>query len=145
MRDSPLFRAMETSVHGAGLPYGYAITVWSTGAVLIDEHGPASPPLVFLFAGGAAAAYGALKTLTWNTQREADKPLTKSPHPIRAGLIHVCAIGLAIAAAMAIAQIPGDASWFAAPLVATFLYLSGSSVEVALVEEEEGDSYTRDV
>lgn len=145
MRDTPVLRAIETSVHGAGLPYGYAITVWSTGAVLIDEHGPASPPLVFLFAGGAAAAYGVLKVLTWNTQQEADTPLTKSPRPVRAGLIHVCAIGLAIAAAMVVADVSGDVPWFAAPFVATFLYLSGSSIEVALVEEEgDSDSYTRD-
>jgi len=139
MRDSPFFRAVETCVHGAGLPYGYAITVWSTGAALTGEHGQASPGLVFLFAGGSAAAYGTLKALTWNTQREADTPLSKSPHPIRAGVIHVCAIGLAIAAALALAQVPGDAPWFLAPFAATLLYFSGSSVEVALVEDE-GDA-----
>ena len=137
MRDSPLFRAIETSVHGAGLPYGYAITVWSTGAMLIGEHGTASPGLVFLFVGGAAAAYGTLKALTWNTRREADTPISKSPHPIRAGFIHVCAIALAVAAALAAAQVPGDVSWLLAPFASTFLYLAGSSVEVALVEEDD--------
>ena len=137
MRNSPLLRAVETSVHGAGLPYGYAVTVWSTGAMLIGEHGKASPGHVFLFAGGAAAAYGTLKVLTWNTQKEADKPLTKSPRPVRAGLTHVCAIALAIAGALAVAQISGHPPWFLAPFASTLIYLSGSSVEVALVEDEE--------
>ena len=136
MRDSPLFRAVETSVHGAGLPYGYAVTAWSTGAALIGRHGKASPVFIFLFAAGAAAAYGTLKMLTWETRREAERPLTKSPRPVRAGLIHVAAIALAIAAALAVAQIPGDASWFLAPFCATFVYLAGSSVEVALVEDD---------
>jgi len=51
-------RALETALHCAGLPYGYAITVWSTGAVLIDAHGPPSVGRVFLFAAGAAAYTG---------------------------------------------------------------------------------------
>jgi len=137
--DSPFFRAVETSVHGAGLPYGYAITVWSTGAALIGEHGPAKPGFIFMFAGGAAAAYGVLKVLTWKTQQEAERPLTKSPHPVRAGLIHVGAIALAIAAAVAVAEISGDIPWFLASFCATLVYLSGSSIEVALVEDD-GDA-----
>jgi len=136
MLDSPFFRAVETSVRGAGLPYGYAITVWSTGATLLGEHGKASPAAIFLFAGGATTAYGSLKALTSNTQCAAETTLAKSPHPVRAGFVHVCVIGLAIAAALAIAQLPGDAPWFLAPLVATLVYLFGSSVEVALVEDD---------
>lgn len=105
--------------------------VWSTGAALIGEHGKASLAAIFLFAGGAATAYGSLKALTANTQQAAETPLAKSPHPVRAGLLHVCAIGLAITAALAIARIPGDTAWFLAPLLATLVSLSGSSVEVA--------------
>ena len=136
MPDSPFLRATETSVRGAGLPYGYALTVWSTGAALVGEHGKASPVAIFLFAAGAVAAYGSLKALTWKTHREAETPLTKSPHPVRAGLMHICAIGLAIAAALGAAQIPGATPWFLAPFLATLVYLSGSSVEVALVEDD---------
>ena len=138
MRDSALLRGIETSVQGAGLPYGYAITVWSTGAALAGGHGFASPGAVFLFAGGAIAAYAALKALAWRTEQEAEKPLGKSPRPVRAGVTHVCAIALAIGAALAAARIPGDSSWFLAPFLATLLYLSVSSIEVALVEDEPG-------
>lgn len=136
MRESPLLRAIETSVQGAGLPYGYAITVWSTGSVLVGEHGTASLPATCLFVAGAIVAYGTLKVLTWKTSKEAEKPLAKSPHPIRAGLIHICAIALAISAALGGAQAPEGAAWALAPFAATFVYLSVSSVEVALVEED---------
>lgn len=136
MRDSALFRAIETSVQGAGLPYGYAITVWSTGSVLVGEHGKASVLATFLFAAGAIVAYGTLKVLTWHTDEPAEKPLAKSPRPVRAGIMHIGAIALAISAALAAAQVSGEAAWLLAPLASTFVYLSGSSVEVALVEDD---------
>lgn len=136
MPDTPFLRAIETSVRGAGLPYGYAITVWSTGSALTSEHGDATPAAIFLFVAGAASAYGVLKTVTWNTPREAEKPLTRSPHPLRAGFMHVLAIALAATAALAIVQVPGGTPWFLAPFVATLVYLSGSSVEVGLVESD---------
>ena len=137
MPESPIFRAVETSGRGAGLPYGYAITVWATGSALFGEHGKASPGSIYLFAGGAVVAYGLLKLLTWETQQEAEKPLPRSPHPVRAGIMHIAAIAVAIGAALAAAQIHGEVAWFVAPFLATLLYLSGSSVEVALVEEDE--------
>ena len=58
MQPSAYLRALETALHGAGLPYGYAVTVWSTGAVLIGAHGTPSVGRVFLFAAGAASASG---------------------------------------------------------------------------------------
>jgi len=149
MLDSPYLRALETSVHGAGLPYGYAVTVWSTGAALSGKHGMPSVGTIFLFAAGATIAYGALRLLTWNTHEEADMPLARSPHVIRAGVIHLAAIALAVTAAVLMARVHGDAAWTLAPLAATLVYLGVSSVEVALVEdsrwrsEAEGTSSMR--
>ena len=53
MRESVYLQAIQTALHGAGLPYGYAITVWATGAALAAEHGVASPVELYLFAAGA--------------------------------------------------------------------------------------------
>ena len=64
MREATYLRALDTALHGAGLPYGYAITVWSTGTTLTGAQGKPSVASVFLFAAGAAAAYGALRLLT---------------------------------------------------------------------------------
>lgn len=134
MLDSPYLRALETTVHGVGLPYGYAVTVWSTGAAVSGRHGMPSAGRIFLFAAGAVIAYGALRLLTWNTRDEAERPLTRSPHVVRAGAIHLAAIGLAIAAAVLVARIPSDAAWLLAPFAATLAYLGVSSVEIALLE-----------
>lgn len=136
MRESSYLQAIQTSLHGAGLPYGYAITVWATGSALTGEHGMASVADIFLFAAGAVAAYGGLTFLTWETAGEARDPLTRSPRRVRAGLVHVAAITLAIASAALIAKISSGVVWLLAPLVATLLYLAVSSVEVGLVEGE---------
>jgi len=139
-RESPYFRALQTTLHGAGLPYGYAITVWSAGAALAGPHGEPTEVEIFLFAVGATLAYSGLKLLTWETEGEAEKPLTASPHPLRAGAVHLAAIGAAITAALLIAQIPGSGAWLFASLAVTVVYLGVSSVEVATVERGGGAS-----
>lgn len=137
MRESPYLQAIQTALHGAGLPYGYAITVWATGSALTHEQGMASLGHIFLFAAGAVGAYGGLTFLVWETTGEAEKPLTRSPRRVRAGIVHVAAIALAIGSAAVIAKISSGVVWLLAPLAATLVYLGVSSVEVGLVEEKE--------
>ena len=136
MQESTYLRALDTALHGAGLPYGYAITVWSTGTTLTGAQGTPALASVFLFAAGAAAAYGSLRLLTKHAEGDAQKLLTRSPHLVRAGFLHVAAIGLAIAAAALIAQIPSGLTWPLASLAATLVYFGVSSVEMTLLERE---------
>jgi hypothetical protein len=145
MHEYAYFRALQTTLHGAALPYGYAITVWSAGAALAGAHGggPTSAEIL-LFALGATSAYSGLKLVTWETDGEAEKPLAASPRPLRAGLVHLVAITAAIVAALVIAEIPGSVAWVLAPLAATVIYLSVSSVEVAAVERGGGASLTEE-
>jgi hypothetical protein len=134
MRESKYLQAIQTALHDAGLPYGYAITVWSTSAALVAEHGTPSLVEIYLFAVGAVAAYGSLTLLTWATQGEAQHSLTRSPNRVRAGLFHIGGIVLAITSAALIAKFSSAVVWLMAPLVATLVYLAVPSVEVALVE-----------
>lgn len=136
MRESPYLQAVHNVLHGAGLPYGYAVTVWTTGAVLTGQQGVPSLLEVYLLAAGAVGGYGGLRLLTWETESEADRPLTRSPRRVRAGLIHVGAIALAISSAALVAEIASSVVWLLAPFSATLLYFGISSVEVALVEAE---------
>ncbi len=140
LRESAYLKALQTALHGAGLPYGYAVTVWSTGAALAREHGMPSVIEIFLFAAGATAAYGGLVLLTGETAGEAEKPLARSPHLVRAGLVHLTAIGAAITTALLVAEIQGSVAWLLATFAATLVYLAVSSVEVATVERGGGTS-----
>lgn len=137
IRESAYFQSLQTALHGAALPYGYAVTVWSSGAALTGERGMPSKAEIFLFALGATSAYGGLMLLTSGTAGEAETPLSRSPRRIRAGLIHVAAIGGALAAAMLIARIQSSAAWLLATFGATLLYLGVTSVESARVERDE--------
>ncbi len=114
--------------------------MWSTGSALVGDHGAPSTPEIYLFALGATTAYGGLRLLTWETGGEADKPLTRSPHLFRAGVVHLGAIGAAITAALLIAQIDSTVAWVLSPFITTILYLGVSSVEVATVERGGGAS-----
>jgi len=139
MLSSAYLRALETAIQGAGLPYGYAITLWATGSTLVGERAMPSTVDLFMFATGAVAAYGGLRMLlTWKMRGEAEAPLTRSPNPIRAGALHLVAIGLAITSSTLIARIGSDAAWTLAPCAATLLYLGVSSIEVALVDNGRG-------
>jgi len=88
------------------------------------------------------AAYSGLKLLTWETEGEAEKPLAESPRQLRAGIVHLAAIGAAIAAALLVAKLLGSVAWLLSPLAATVVYLSVSSVEVAAVDRGGGASPT---
>lgn len=139
MNESDYLQAIQIALHGAGLPYGYAITVWSTGAALAAERDAVAGRDLPLRVRGKAA-YGGLTFLTWATEGEAHHPLTRSPRRVRAGLLHVGSIALAITSAALIAKLSSSITWLIAPLVATLLYLAVSSVEVALVEGERDAS-----
>jgi hypothetical protein len=101
---------------------------------MVGQHGPPTEVQIFLFAFGAACGYGGLRLLTWETGGEAQTPLPRSPNLVRAGLVHLAAIGAAVGVAIAVAQVESDAAWFVAMLLATLLYLAVSSVESAKVE-----------
>lgn len=129
---------VDAALRGAALPYGYTVTLWSTGAVTIVERGTPNVGLVFLFALGAAAGYGVLKVLSQEESGGSDPvDVAASPHVVRAGIVHLAAIGLAIGAAALLAQIPSGVAWPLASLAATTIYLSLTSVEIALVTTDD--------
>lgn len=49
-------RALRTVVTRSALPYGYTLTVWSSGAVLMHEHGPPAVGDGFMFIAGGGVA-----------------------------------------------------------------------------------------
>ena len=140
MQRSPYLRALDVALHCSGLPYGYAITVWSSGAVVMGARGKPSVGHVFLFASGAALAYGVLRFLTKDAEGNPASQLTHSPHLVRAGAFHVSAMGLAIGAAALIGRIDSGVAWPLASFAATLLYLGVSTGEKALQEREHGSS-----
>ena len=126
---------LATTLTSAAVPYGYTLVVWSTGSVVSARHRHPDVVDVALFAAGAAAAYGALRLV--GRHGTASGPAGIGRYRIvRAGLVHVTAIALAMTAAALLSRVGGPAAWSAAPFASTFVYLGGTAVDEALKLEE---------
>jgi hypothetical protein len=128
-------RGLDAALHGAALPYGYTVTIWASGQVMIDRHGKPGVASALAVALGAATAFGLLKLGgravepgTSASQLAADR------HAVRTGMIHVTVIAAAIAAVALIALIPTAVVWPLGALAATGVYLSGTGFVLGLRE-----------
>jgi hypothetical protein len=123
-------RAVQAVLQGSALPYGYTITVWSTGAVVMGRHGSPGVGFVFLFAAGAIAGFAAMVVIGRAARSDALEPA--SGDLLAAGVAHVAAVGAAIGAAALIARIGGGVAWPLASFAATAVYLALASLELLL-------------
>lgn len=133
-----LRRAFATMVSASAAPYGYTITVWSTGAMLIHFRHLPSVWEIFLFMAGAVAAFATL----WLAGRgaiEQSRPLPQGAARALAGALDAFAVGLAVGAAALIAMIPSWVAWPLAAFGATGVYIVAASVQLALAETQRTD------
>ena len=128
--------ALATVVRGSAVPYGYTLTVLSSHSIISHSHGPPTTFDILLFVVGAIAAFAALALLS---QRFAPRALpTRRGDLVKAGMIHVFAIGAAFGATVLIGLIPGIAAWPLAAFLGTALYLSIASLEIDLAHRLDG-------
>ncbi|HEX3317239.1 MAG TPA: hypothetical protein VHR88_04425 [Solirubrobacteraceae bacterium] len=118
-------------------PYGYTISVWSSGAVLIHFRGPPNVGDVFGFAAGALAGFTVLGLFVHRCLR-ATEAVHSSTERTLAGVLHWFAIGAALGAVALIAEIPSWVAWPLGMFTATTVYLVGASLQLALVSARSG-------
>jgi hypothetical protein len=124
--------ALPMIVAASAAPYGYTVSLWSTGAVLVHFHSAPTIAEIFLFAAGALGGYSLLGLLAGR------KPGTLSSSPVGSqrlmfGMLHWFGVGIAVGSACLLAQIPGWVAWPLGSLAATTLYLTGAAAELALL------------
>jgi heme A synthase len=122
-------------MHSAA-PYGFTLTIWSSGAALEHFRKPPAVGDVFLFAAGAVIAFTALWLLGRDAVRH-EQPLPQGAPRVRAGVLDAFGVGIAVGAATLIAEIPSFAAWPLAAFTATVLYLLCASVQLAITEQAE--------
>ena len=128
--------ALATVMRGSAVPYGYTLTVLSSHSIVSHSHGPPTVLDILLFVVGAIAAFAALALLS---QRFAPRALPADRADlVKAGMVHVFAIGAAFGATVLIGLIPGVAAWPLAAFAATALYLSIASLEIDLAHRLDG-------
>jgi hypothetical protein len=142
--DGFLTRGIDASLEGAGLPYGYTLTIWGSGQIAIVEYGTPTVAMVFGLVVGAAAAFGVLKLASHGVHSTVSpSQLASDQHAIRTGVIHVATIAAAVGAAALVALIGAWVVWPLAGFVATLVYFVGTAAAMALHERDEHGSPSR--
>jgi hypothetical protein len=124
---------LHTVLDRAGIPYGYTVTLWTSGQVLIGLRGTPRGALLPAFAGGAALGYVAL-AVAFGTGRQmpTDGDSVAAGRRLAVLLAQVVAIAVAVGAVALVGEAPPAIAWPGGGFVATTLYLGGSATVVAL-------------
>ena len=135
MSDNRYLSALATVLRGSALPYGYTITVWTSGMMLTHERGLPSVGEVFLFIVGAFAGFallGLLVRLTGAVPFEPSYGVLR-----RTGMIQLLAVSGALGGATLVALIRSGIAWPLGAFVATATYLALAALELTLLGSRE--------
>ncbi len=135
-----LLHGLNASVKGNAKAFGYSITITATfGAVSAVERSPTLVDVV-AFALAAVAAFSVLDLLDAYVVRSADRTSETVQGQLLGTATDLLAVGAAIGVAIGVGRlVHGHPAWWAAPFVATVVYVLVQSVELAVGREAEGD------
>jgi hypothetical protein len=134
MHDNRYISALATVLRGSALPYGYTLTVWTSGMVLAHERGLPSVGQVFLFMVGAFAGFALLGLIVRVTGSVAFEPSYGVLR--RTGMIQLLAVSGALGGATLVALVHSGIAWPVGAFVATAAYLALATFELTLVEQD---------
>ena len=125
--------ALRATVAASAAPYGYTLTVWTSGAVLSHARGIPSAALALLFLAGAVAAYALIAGVAAGGSQQRLVP--EPAHAAVWGGLHLFSAGLAIGAATLVAHYVTDAAaWPLGGFLATACYLTASASQLAVAD-----------
>src|SRR3954447_9626969 len=124
--------ALGTIVSASDAPYGYTVSLWSSGALLIHLRNSPGVGEIFLFAAGALAGF-TLLGLRARPVLQASAPFEGPGERVITGALHWFSVGIAVGAVALIAEIPSWVAWPLGSLTATTLFLVCSSLQLAFV------------
>jgi hypothetical protein len=123
--------ALRASVAASAAPYGYTLTIWTTGAILSHARGIPDTGEALLLLMGAVAAYAIVGGLAFGGLSE-----HLMPEPARAavwGGLQFFSVGLAIGAATLVAHtVKSVAAWPLDGFLVTAIYLLASALQLTL-------------
>ena len=136
--------ALDAVVAASAAPYGYTISIWSSGAIVAHAHGAPDVLNVALFALGALVGFAALGLASTAIAACTAATLDRGSERVAAGMLNLLAVGAALGSAVVLAQTPGRLAWLLASLAATALYLLAASAQLALVDRRARRHTLRD-
>jgi hypothetical protein len=126
--------ALATVLRGSAIPYGYTVTVWTSGMMLTHQRGNPTVAEIFLFMAGAVAAFAMLGTAAKIGRGAPFEPPQGALR--RTGMVQFLAVGAALGTATLVALIPSAVAWPLGAFLATAVYLVGTTFELLLVRSE---------
>jgi hypothetical protein len=112
-------------------PYGYTLTVWTSGAVLTHARGIPTTLDALLFMLGGVVAFLLIGVAAYGNIRSR-MVVEASPPAVWAGL-HVISVAASILAVTAVAhRVTGAASWSLGGFAATLTYLALLAVQLTV-------------
>lgn len=123
--------ALRLTVASSAAPYGYTLSIWTSGAVLSHARGIPNAGEALLFLAGAVAAYALVGGLAFGGLSE-----QLVPEPARAvvwGGLHFLSVALAIGAASLVAHFVTDpVAWLLGGFLVTGVYLIASAAQLTI-------------
>lgn len=115
-------RNLRAAVGFSAGPYGYTLTLWSTGAVLTGTHGIPTALSAVTFVVGAVLAFATVGALAFGSLK---KDLTREKgHEVLWGSGQIFSVGLSIGAAVVVGYyVEGFMAWPLTGFVITALFL----------------------
>lgn len=130
-------KSLRSAVGSSAAPYGFTLSVWTTGAVIIDAQGLPSAMNALEFAAGAVLAFAFVGFLAFGdlTGDNAEK----RPRAALWGNFHfLLSVGLAIGAAvLTTTLVDSGLVWILASFVSTACYLRALGAEFTVAYEED--------
>lgn len=127
---------LRSTVVATASPYGYTLTIWTSGAVLMHARGLPSTLDAVLYMVGAVVGYAVIGLIAF-------RGLTaRSPSRLRVFSLwdaaHFLSIGTAIGAAALVAHLlQNRAAWPVDGALATAIYLVGTALQLTLTPVRE--------
>ena len=114
---------LKTAVAASAAPYGYTLTVWTSGAVTTHARGVPTAWEALLLLAGAVLGFGVTAALAYG--RPSEVLASREHGSVRLwGGFHLASVGLAIGATALVTElIKSPVVWFAVGFTATLVYL----------------------
>ena len=131
--------ALAVVVAAAATPYGYTVSIWSAGAILMGAHGVPNEGQVAGFIGGALGGF-ALLGLASRPHLTRESLPDRAGDRVTAGTLHWIAISAAVGGVVLIRPLPGWAAWPLGSFAATTTYLLMAGLQLTVVGARRGGS-----
>jgi hypothetical protein len=136
---------LRASVAASAAPYGYTLTVWSSGMVALTRLGHPALGDVLLFVAGSVSGFLAIEVGAYGSLQVR---LTRPPPPLIAvfGNAHIISAGVSVVAVWAIDHaLSGHAGWVCSGFAATVCYLLLNAAQTTFATRMEEMAHREDL